>query len=354
MSGRPADDILWRSDDGGLTLRARAAPGPAFVAQLEATWFGTAGLRYRRLGLAETLARLPDPAFLELEDEQGLLGTYAVARSRLLSPSGPLEGRYRGLLSIRSDRQGEGLGRLLVGQTLAWLAREAAAAGRPLLSWGCVELRNDRSLGLLQAGGAVPLGELETMLVYRQWPRPRATLDVLDESRGPEVARALGEAQRDCAYRVETAGGAPFLALCDDAGILAGARAVPTRVELGRIGGPWDLLYERLFRYVPAARRRFDPRNFTYLRLWDVVVRPGQAHLWGDFLTSVLARHRVHMAMFVVEPRARAYRLLQEAGLFGRFARSTRQRLRVLGRSWGLADHDPAPGAPLGLGPLDV
>ena len=263
---------------------------------------------------------------------------------------------YRGLLSVRSDRQREGLGRLLVERTLAWVGEHAERAGEPLLTWGCIEARNDRSLRLLRARGAQPLGLLETLMVYRQWPRIRVGVDVIEDPRLPAVRGALDETHADCGLRSEADSPLPFLAVSDEAGIVAGARPALTRVDMERIGGLWDVLNDRLLRHVPAARRRFDPRNFTYVRLSDVVVRPGHAGVWRDFLSTVMAMHGTHMAMLVLDPRSRASGLLHEAGVFGRFAAATRQRLLVLGRAWNLEPARLAAhvDAPVGLGPLDL
>jgi GNAT superfamily N-acetyltransferase len=358
LSGE-AERPVWASPEGRLSIVARRSPTPAYVRQLEQASFGTSGLRYRRLGIPDTLGRLPAPAFLELRDDGELVGTYALASRRLSgSAAGAVSrshGLYRGLLTVRKDRQGTGLGRLLVEQTLDWVGREAARREQAQLSWGCVESRNERSLGLLAARGARSLGTLETMLVYRQWPRPKVALEEIGDPRDAAVDEALAASERDCGLRA-AAGGGPFFAVTDDRGIVAGARAVVTRIDMGRIGGYWDWLYAGLLRHVPAARRRFDPRCFTYVRLGDVVVRPGGAPVWHDFLTSLMARHRTHMAMFVLDPRRRASRLLREAGVFGRFAAATRQELVVLARGWQLDPEilDGLAATPLAIGPLDL
>lgn len=339
----------------------RRTVGRDFARRLGETYFGTEGVRYRRLGIAEALERLPDPVFFELWHDDQLVGTYALSETPLRLPGGAGTGLYRGLLTVKPEAQGQGLGKRMVDEALSHIRARGEALSHPLVTWGCIEGRNERSLGLLRSRGALELGRLETMLVYRQWPRPRVdvtTIDVttVDDAGRAVVDEALTESRADCGLSASASGAVPFYAVTDDTGIVAGARATVTRVDMERIGGLWDLLNDRLFRYVPPARRRFDRRNFTYVRLSDIVVREGQTSVWPDFLTTLMARHGAHMAMLVVDPRSRASRLLHEAGVFGRFAAATRQELVVLGTAINLAEPDLAllAGKPLGLGPLDI
>ena len=107
---------------------------------------------------------------------------------------------------------------------------------------------------------------------------------------------------------------------------------------------------------VPAARRRFNPRDFTYLRLTDIVIREGEERLWKDFLASILARYGAHMAMFMLDARSRARARLDKAGVFGRITASTRQEVVVLANAWHVTTDAwrKAARKPLGIGPLDL
>ena len=50
--------LLWEDEKRNLTLEVSPSPSAGFVALLERTRFGTAGLRYRRLDVAGQLAAL--------------------------------------------------------------------------------------------------------------------------------------------------------------------------------------------------------------------------------------------------------------------------------------------------------
>ena len=350
------DEVLHENHDRALRITARLQASRAFVRQLEDTEFGTAGLRYQRLALPEQIARLPNAVFLELERKHKLVGTYAIAARELQSQDGPASGLYRGLLTLSPDARREGLGRYLVARTFDWLERRSAAGPTPVVSWGCIERNNLRSLSLLRTLGAATLGTLQSMLTYRQWPRSRVTVEELGATDAGLVETALETSYRDCGLRPADTSTEPYLAVTDDRGVVAGARATLTRLNMVSSGSRWDVFYDGLMRRVPAARRRFDPRNFTYVRLSDVVVRPGRERLWRDLLPTIMARHDTHMAMFMFDPRSKVYTRLAEAGLFGRFTAATRQEILVLAQAWNAPGDFLARSAkqPLAIGPLDI
>ncbi len=348
--------VLWEDAGQGLRIVASSRLSPDFVARIEATLFGGSGLRYRRLGAADQLARVPNPVFLELRHEKTLVATYLLSEQRLALAGGEATGIYRGLLTVAEPARGAALGKKLAGTALDWIGKEAEAQGRRVLSYGCIERSNDRSRTLLASLGAAGLGTLETSNVYRQAPRALLEIDRLGKQDHAAVTAALQASQADCGIRSEMGGSGVFYAVTRGESILAGARAHVTRVDMERIGGLWDAFSHHVLRRIPAARRRFDPRNFTYLRLSDVVAAPGSERVWSPFLTTLMAEHGVHMALFMLDPESEVYGRIRDAGLFGRFARSTRQQVVVLARAWHLDEEELAAlgRKPLAIGPTDL
>lgn len=344
------------AEDRERALSLHAMPGysDAFVAQLREAEFGTEGLRYRRLHLEDQLARLSNATFFELRQRQQLIGTYAVAERDLTPGNDPVTGLYRGLLTLAPQAQGRGFGRYLVEQAFCWLQDRAGAS--PTLSWGCIEDANSRSLSLLRSLGATSLGTLESRLVYRQWPAERVAIHALGSDDSAQLDAGLAEAQSDCWLQASRYTTNDYFATTDGNGIVTGARAQMTAISMTASGGRFDLFYDRVLRRIPAARKRFDPRNFRYLRLSDVIARPGRESDWLMFLPTLLRRHDVHMAMFLLDPRSAVYSALAKAGLFGRFSDSTRQTIHVVARSWNTAAdfHERLAGAPMAIGPLDI
>ncbi len=351
---RVLTDTVTLHEDTDRELRIVAKPryGPDFLALLQGVEFGSEGVRYRRLGLAEQLQRLPAATFLELREKGRLLGTYALSTCSLRIGDEQMPGVYRGLLALAPEARGRGLGGHVVKRTFDWLATQSG--GRPLLSWGCIESNNHRSRLALESAGAVRLGSLESLLSYRQWPRER--IEIEEQLNADAVTIALQQSYADCGVQAIDGCNERYFAVTRANEIVAGARATVTHVDMLSSGSIWDSLYNNVLRRVPAARRRYDPRRFRYLRLTDVVIKKGHEGLWRDFLSTLLARHEAHMAMFVMDPKGAAYCSLQKAGLFGLFAASTRQRIDVLANAWNMpADQlQHIADRPLAVGPLDI
>ena len=340
--------------DRGLTLTAVARLQSEFVDLIEAATFGTSGLRYKRLDVASQIERLPCPTFVEMRQNDKLIGTYVLASSDLTVDSLTIHGVYRALLTVAEEQAGLGLGRWMMSQTLDWVGQRATDSGAPVMSWGCVEERNEPSLHLLQSLGLDSLGALESMMAYRQWPRRESRIVAVDSALIDAVSEARNTTIADCGLtqQVDT----DWLALVVDGKVRAAARASLVQVNMETIGGFWDSAYRHLLRYVPPARLRFDPENFTYVRISDPVVMPEGVGLWGDFISGLMALNRTHMAMFVLDPRSRARRLLNQGRVFGRLGKATRQSVQVIANCWNV-NADVLAGIrsrPLGLGPLDI
>jgi GNAT superfamily N-acetyltransferase len=352
------DEPVVIHEDGadGIRILARPDFSDAFVAHLEAMRFGTSGLCYRRLGVRQQLERLPASVFLELYKGSSMAGTYVISQAPLEASAGAPHGVYRGLLTVHPDARGAGLGRRLIRQTFDWIEARARQTDRPVVSWGCIERDNLRSLRALESMGARRIGVLESLTAYRQWPRETLKIEQLDGRWAEAIEAGLSITYGDCGLRLPATGNGTYMALALGDTVIAGARVSLTRVDMATTGGAWDFLHRYLLRHVPAARRRFDPHNFTYLRLSDVIIREGKERLWKDLLGTLMAMHGVHMAMFMVDPRSRASELLKNAGIFGRLTASTRQEVAVLANAWNAPEgtlHE-ARSRPLGIGPLDI
>ncbi len=344
------------AEDAERGLRLAAVPGlkDDFVRLIEDATFGTSGLRYSRLDVASQIKKLPDPTFIEMRRDDDLVGTYVLAGSSLRFEDAAIRGVYRALLTVAGNEKGSGLGRWMMSNTLDWVGKRAEETGESVMSWGCVEERNEPSLHLLRSLGLQSLGSLESMMVYRQWPQKNSRIVDVDAGLINAVADARQATVADCGLtqRVDR----DWLALVVDGQVKVAARAALVRVNMETIGGFWDSAYRHLLRYVPPARLRFDPENFSYVRISDPVVLPDGVGLWSDFISGLMARFDTHMAMFVLDPRSRARRLLNHGRVFGRLGRATRQSIQVVANTWNM-DADAMTrmrNAPLGLGPLDI
>jgi GNAT superfamily N-acetyltransferase len=349
----PVERIIGRDAARGAEIIAAGRRPRDFVTTLAEARFGMTPPRYRRVNVDEQLDRLHDPVYFVLRRDGRAVGTYCIDRQTLQLGDTRIDAAYRGLLSIREDEQRSGLGRWLVDSALGWLRDHRTAA----LCYGCIDARNERALRLLAREGGVPLGELDFYTLYRQFPRRRVALEQIGAESHAEVEALLSESASpsELTDRVLPRGGA-YHVVRDAGEVRAGAHVSLTRVDLERLRGVSGFVVERLMPLFPPGRRRFDPRNFAYLRLNHLYAPARHAEAWPAFIESLLAGHGVHFAGLVLDPRSATFATLQRAGLPGAIARRTAQRLRVIS-----AGVEPDPGlleriraAPLSISARDL
>lgn len=326
------DDALVVEDGRATVIASRSLPA-GFAERVANVRFGTAGLYYRRLDVLAELQRLHNPVFFALLVDGSVAGTYVLnLRTLVLRDGESILGVYRSSLSVVDEHSAQGLGRWFAEQSLQWLSERCRAVSQSALSWGCIEARNERSLKAIVAAGGEELGRLESLLVYRQWPRARLSVSEPTADQHTRLQALMSRAVSDCGPRPEPIIDR-FYKVAELSGKrLIGARVVSERVCLERIGGFWDSLYRYLLRYSGAARRRFDPANFHYLRISDLALDASTASELPDFLASLMAAEGSHMAMFVLDRCSQLAVDLHDLGLFGRFATATRTEIVVMGR----------------------
>ena len=339
-------------EQSGLRLVCRERASPAFAEQLARTRFGSSGLRYRRLDTDRLLARHANARYFELYRDGALIGTYLLCPQILKLRGETVDGTYRGLLTIAPEQQSSGAGRVLVREALAWLREQAAES--PHVTFGCIDAGNERSLRLLHSLGAEDFGELRSMLVYRQWTRPSGAVETAQDDE--DTAASLDVSLADCALRPAAAQPGGLYAIKDGSTTLAGARGELVRLDMAVSGSAWPRIYGAMIDRFPPAKRRFDPRDFRYVRLHDVIASPGSGDAWRTLIRHILHRHDAHMAMFVLDPRRSTFEALADAGLFGRFSHATEQRIRVVGHTFNLpaASLRSIRQRPLAIGPSDI
>ena len=206
---------------------------PALV---ESVVFGTSGLRYRRLDVAAQMGRLHDPVFVCAYRGDALVGVYALDRRALSVDGRAVTGVYRGALCVASGAQGSGVGGALAVRGREWIDALADGVGEAVLSWGCVDADNTRSLTLLEREGAIGSGALAMVMSYRQWPRERVTLEALAPGRDPREVAVLAAAYADCPVRDVTWSTLPGLATIDPEGVRVSARVAPGGYRIETMG----------------------------------------------------------------------------------------------------------------------
>lgn len=313
-----------------LSVKTRPEATPELIEFIESVSFGDEGLRYQRKHLARTLAPLGATTFLSLERDDLVSGSYVLAESTAWIDEQPVRAVYRGLLAVAPSLRRAGRGRQLVETAFAALEDESA----PLLTWGLIERENEASRRLLASLGGREVGSVTTQLVYRQWPQPSPDLVLLEG----DLARSFAESVSPSPGLVLSAPvSLPAYGLVKDGELLAAARVSRSAIDLGA-GGPFARFLHRYgYSRFRAIGKRYNRRAFSWLNIHDPLVRPGNAEAWREFLPALLAEHDIHMALFTLDPLSEQAAMLEDAGLFGRFAAATRQELRMVASGFSLA-----------------
>lgn len=318
---------------GDFRVHALEHPSADLVEFIESVHFGGEGLRYRRTGLARSLEPLDASTWLALRDQtDAVRGSYALASTTSALGEQQIRSIYRGLLAVDPVLRRRGLGKKLVEAAFERL--DSSAGGNPVLSFGLIERENTASRTLLESLGAAEVGTLESRLVYRQWPRRSQDLVPLSDQSLLEYELELS--RQRAGLRLHAPGRLPAFGLIRGDSLTAAARVSISSIDLGR-GGPLEsFLHRHAYSKIHAIGKRYNRRAFTWLGIHDPLVLPDSAGAWREFAAALLAHYDMHMALFTLDSNSAALALLQDAGVFGQFARATRQELRLLASGWNL------------------
>ncbi|MEM9689286.1 MAG: GNAT family N-acetyltransferase [Pseudomonadota bacterium] len=330
---------------GPLQIRRSQTLEAAFADLLSRTRFGTHKLTYRRRRVSESLTRLSNTHYFSLYDGDHLVGGYALTPTDIIRDTATHKALYRHALFVDDRYQQRGLGHWLVNAALD------AATDNIEFSFGSIELGNRRSSAVVDKGSACTIGHLRSELIYRQWTRRSALVAFNPEE--ALIRAAVDDSESDCTYRFASRRDAPYYGVLLDGQLAAGASARLNSLDLRSPGPGIGRAYASLVRFLPAARRRFDPADFRFVSLSDVVVAANSGNAWNALVSHILYEFGAHMAGVTLDPRRIAYQRLCDLGLLGRFARATREEFKLVARPHSSA----APSldsAISGLAPLDM
>ena len=313
-----------------LVVKRTSQPLTGLVPLIEHTVFGSDGLRYKRLNVDAQLQRFNDPTYFQALLYGELVGSYVLDRRSLLIRNEAVTGYYRGVLAVATQMQGRGIGKRLTETAGRWL--QETAGDTPLLSYGCIDQSNKRSLHVLKSTGALPGPSLSMYMMYRQWPRARCEL-VTEDVVSVQACTALAdEVYADCQIRDISDSNLPLLVLEDANGVAIAARIADNAFQITAMGtmARWGTRF--LVSPFAPARKRFDPDQFRYLSLSNVLIRPGCESLLSDFVSTILARYHCHFAAVFVDPNSRLFQQIQKANRITSFMHSKKGSIQVVTR----------------------
>jgi len=328
MPDKTAFDI-----ENAITVELSSHAASGVVDLVESITFGSDGLRYRRLDVRSQLARFIEPCFFHAYIKDELAGVYVLDKRQLLIQKQPVNAFYRGVLAVAEHWQGTGVGAKLVEAAKRWMDVQSEAD--TVFSYGCIDESNHRSLNLLKRSGATVGPLLSMYVMYRQWPSATKELQDLDDVSSQEVLRLLLEQNSDCSIQDVSKSPLPGFVLQDEKGIVMSARVTTSRFCIMQMGLAARLGVKLFVNPSAAARRRFDPHNFTYLSLSNVFIRRGCESQWRGFLGALLARHDCHFAAIYITTNSALFHRLQKANTFTRFLYSNKGSIRLVCSAYG-------------------
>lgn len=384
-------------DTDAIDIQISEHPHDRLVSLVEATVFGSGDLQYRRLGVKAQLERFSKPAFFHAIDAEGkLVGVY-ILDERDLSVAGRLvKGYYRGVLAVDESHQGQGIGRLLVVKARQWAAENRGVAKKntvsaseisengdsnhaasvntfnkntaqiiasndechEVLSFGCIDKSNRRSLALLQSSGAYVAATLTKHTMYRQFPSVCCSLTRLKKKHVIDSNNLDAELYADCLVKDITRDCLAPLALIDGQGIAISARVFPSAFNIIQMGPAASLVTQWFVKPFPTANKRFNPENFTYVSFSDILIRQGCERLWSRFVSTVLSEHNCHIGIAYVDPSSQLFVRLQKTSVLSRFMRPGQGSINVVLQTHDLDAVNDAKlrrnAMPVKLYPIDV
>jgi|GEM_PF-562043 len=326
-------DQLEERDHPVITVSSEVpADYAALVAEVT---FGTEGLRYQRHNVVEQLDRFHEPVFITAHIHEELVGVYVLDKRQLLWGVTPVTGYYRSVLVVAEAWQGMRIGISLTDAAMVWIDEQSQLLNEPVLSYGCIDTTNTRSMTLLEKQGAACAGDISMFMMYRQWPTCRTQLIELTDS--TEHSVLLGDTHADCSWRDATPASTPILAFVDEQGIRISACVSLSEFGIVEMGFWATWLTRLLVKPWPPARKRFDPSRFRSVVFSQIAVRPDCEKDWADFVSAILARYEVHFGTVYANPQSNQFNQLLRKGWFARRLHSPTGGIRLMSKIHSVA-----------------
>ena len=135
--------------------------------------------------------------------------------------------------------------------------------------------------------------------------------------------------------------------------IVAGAQIRRMHLSLEKLEGFGGFIALKVLSFLP--HKAYSPKNFRFLRIGNIYVRPGYESALTRLLEALLARHFVHAAIVFLDRRSIVHNRIEAATRFGVFSRLTEESMNIFAAFKGLNDveiNDFA-ACPINVSPVD-
>ncbi|MEN7341663.1 MAG: hypothetical protein AAAFM81_01925 [Pseudomonadota bacterium] len=305
MTKPDANEVIWR--DGALKLSLSPFVSDQWLDYVSGVWFGPRKRRYQRRNIREQVARFENPRFLSLTYSGKLVGSYLLDLQSLALDDTPWCGVYRGLLSVDETFRDRKLGAAIVDATLTWLHAFADEHPHPVMTYGCIDAANERSLALLASRGMNVLGELSTQLKYRQFKKRRLPPIQLSDNLSTKARQQLVAGFTTPLLTESDPGFGTWLTYDDGKHPPVAARIACNVLNLAPMKGVAGFVTETLMPWFPPGLKRFNPRHFRYVSVSDAVFANDSPQLWDAFVEHLMVEHDCHFVAITLNHANQAH-----------------------------------------------
>jgi GNAT superfamily N-acetyltransferase len=309
-------EVIFEDKERHLVIQRSSILNPAFIAFLERTVWGSAGIQYTMKDMAGVLKRIKEPHFLSITENGGL-----VAVSTLIKKTARLAGKdypafYSYALAVDPAKRGQGYGALMAEQALHYGLSKMGPKG---IFYGYVEADNTRSLRTLQKVGRISLGQYRSLVISRFCPQDDARLKITAEPDRGKVIQLLSEQYADHALTDfdQSVNTGDYFTLRQGSEILAGIQIERRHLHLKYLPGLSGLILVKVLPRIPFLRRVFPDRNYHFLTFGNIYAKEGREGEIFTLMEALLARHQLHFGMVYMDERSPVYKRIARAGEFG-------------------------------------
>lgn len=309
-------EVIFEDKERNLVIKRSSTLNPAFVAFLERTVWGSAGVQYTMKDMAGVLKRIKNPHFLSITEKNDL-----VAVSTLIKKTTRLVGKdypafYSYALAVEPLKRGHGYGALMAEQALRYGLSKMGEKG---IFYGYVEADNTRSLRTVQKVGRISLGQYRILVISRFCPKDDARLKMTEETERGKVIQLLSEQYADHALMDfdQSVNTEDYFTLRQGSEILAGIQIERRHLNLKYLPGLSGLILVKMLPLVPFLRRVFPDRNYHFLTFGNIYAKEGREGEIFTLMEALLARHQLHFGMVYLDKRSPVYKRIAVAGEFG-------------------------------------
>ncbi|MBD2703362.1 GNAT family N-acetyltransferase [Spirosoma sp. BT702] len=288
--------------DGELTLSVSRKIAPEAVDLLKRTIYGTRGVRYQHTNQEAKIQDLTRPLFFHLRKAGQLIGTYCLDERSLELGSSLTTGFYGRYLAVNEAYSGNGYGRLLKQQAIAYVEQNTPS---PFLFYSYIEGKNERSIAISQKEGFESVATLKTYFFRRYSPFKDKRFIQATSADLLQMQPLLNQFYGSYGFKTFAHIGYKdqYFVLKEQGQIVAGVQANPVCWQFHQMAGWRGWILMNLVPLFSASRRFFNPARNEFLVLEGMYFQKGRPELLPILLESVLAHHNLHSAMCEIDQR---------------------------------------------------